>query len=85
MSQREKMMKKLSAAQFALFEIHLYLDTHPDDLQMLSLHRKYQSKYMLIKKEFEEKYGPLTPANGQGVEWLKDPWPWDLERERCDC
>jgi spore coat protein JB len=79
MKDREAMLKRLSAAQFALFEIHLYLDTHPWDLQMLSMHRKNQSKYLLLKREFEEKYGPLTPETGQGVEWLKDPWPWDLE------
>jgi spore coat protein JB len=82
MNDREAMLRRLSAAQFALFEIHLYLDTHPWDLQMLSMHRKSQSRYILLRREFEEKYGPLTHENGQGVEWLKDPWPWDLER--CD-
>ena len=32
---------------------------------------------------YEEKFGPLTPENGQGVEWVKNPWPW--EKEWCDC
>ena len=83
MNQRETMLKKLSAYQFTLWEMHLYLDTHPWDLQMLEAHNKATVKYKALRSEFEEKFCPLTAAKAQGFEWLKGPWPW--ENEECGC
>lgn len=77
------LLYKLSAAQFAKWELHLYLDTHPADLQALALFKKYEAKCDLLKKEYEEKYGGLTADSAQGVEWFKNPWPWDTEE--CGC
>ena len=77
MSTREKLLRNLSSVQFALWELHLYLDTHPNDLEAIALHEKYEVKYMKLKKDYEEKFGPLTPTVGEGVDWLKNPWPWD--------
>ena len=83
MTQRDAMLKKLSAAQFTLWEIHLYLDTHPWDLKMVEAHNKAEMKYKALRSEFEDKFCPLTAAKAQGVEWLKGPWPWEFEE--CDC
>ena len=83
MSKREAMLKNLSAAQFALWEMHLYLDTHPWDLQMVEAHKRASMRYKALLSEFEEKFCPLTAAKAQGYEWLKGPWPWELEE--CDC
>ena len=77
MNNREKMMRNLAAAKFTLWEIHLYLDTHPEDIAMISAYKKYESKYMMILHEYEEKYGAISIRDAHGVEWLKDPWPWD--------
>ena len=79
MNKREKLLRSISAAQFALWELHLYLNTHPADMEALALHAQYEVKLAKLRAEFEEKYGPLTPATGEGVEWLKNPWPWDVE------
>ena len=69
----------LSAVQFAMWELHLYLDTHPEDIGALKLHSKYEEKYLKLKDEYEAKYGPLYSNSGSpGVHWLKNPWPWDL-------
>lgn len=83
MNSRESMLKKLSAAQFTLWEMHLYLDTHPWDLQMVEAHNKCMMKYRALRSEFEDKFGSLSAANAQGFEWLKGPWPWD--EQECDC
>lgn len=79
MSKREKLLRNLSAAQFALWELHMYLDTHPTDLEAIGLHEKYEKKYRELKAEYEANYGPLTPTKGEGVSWLQDPWPWENE------
>ena len=70
----------LSAVQFAMWELHLYLDTHLEDIGALKLHSKYEEKYLKLKDEYEAKYGPLYSNSGSpGVHWLKNPWPWDYE------
>ena len=82
MSGREILLRKVSSAQFALWELHLYLNTHPNDMQALAMHEQYEVKCAKLIKEYEEKYGPLTASVGEGVEWLKNPWPW--ENTECD-
>lgn len=83
MTKKEAMLKNLSAAQFRLWELHLYLDTHPWDLQMLEIYNKTKMKYKSLREEYEEKFCPLTANDAHGIEWLKGPWPW--EPEECDC
>ena len=81
MNKREKLLRSLSAARFALWELHMYLDTHPTDLEAAALHTRYEKKAASLTEEYEKLYGPLTPAVGEGVCWLQDPWPWDLKGE----
>ena len=44
---KTELIKKLSAAEFALWDLHLYLDTHPGDLAAVGLYNKYYKKYMM--------------------------------------
>ena len=67
-----ELYKKLAAADFALWDMHLYLDTHPGDLNAA-----------MLRAEYEAACGKLTAADAHGVEWLCDPWPW--EKCGCDC
>ncbi len=83
MNNREKLLRSLSSAQFALWELHLYLNTHPNDLSALAMHEKYELKCRKLKEEYEESYGPLTPKRAEGIEWLKNPWPWDTGGVDC--
>ena len=78
MNERKRLLSKLSAAQFAAWEIHIYLDTHPCDRAAHSLYEKYNAEAQALKKEYVSKYGALTAAYGETDEWLRDPWPWDL-------
>ncbi len=83
MSNRESELLRLSSVQFAAWELHVYLDTHPGDKEAKKRYKEYTAAYKSMLKEFEAQYGPITqPANGE--EWLKDPWPWDVTKE-CDC
>lgn len=80
MNELEKLLRRLSAAQFALWELHLYLDTHPCDRAASRMCEKYSSEAASLKAQFEERYGPLSSGNCESCEWLRDPWPWDIER-----
>lgn len=83
MNRKEAMLRKLGAADFALWEMHLYLDTHPWDLQMVEAYNRAYTKQKLLRSDFEENFFPLTAEKAQGFEWLKGPWPWDAEE--CGC
>jgi spore coat protein JB len=74
---KEKLLLRVSSAGFAMHELRLFLDTHPDNKEALEMLEKYQSKYTALKKEYEEQYGPLSLNGINSDEWLKDPWPWD--------
>lgn len=77
------LLKQLSAAEFAMWEIHLYLDTHPGDVHAVTLYNKYRERYEMLKAEFESNYYILSSEDAQGVQWLKNPWPW--EKDGCCC
>ena len=64
--------------EFAITELALYLDTHPDDQKALCLHRKYCKQVKELKDKYQKVYGPLTinyPCNKW--RWLEEPWPWE--------
>ena len=74
------LMQELQAVNFAITELGLYLDTHPDDKEALSLFIAYSDLYEAGKAEYQRRYGPLEQAvagRGGFYDWLDDPWPWD--------
>lgn len=75
---REKMLNEIKCYQFAITELALYLDTHPDDEKALCLHRKYARELKDLQDKYQKVYGPLTinfPCNKW--RWLEMPWPWE--------
>lgn len=76
MTDRDKMLRALSAADFAAWEMHLYLDTHPDDREALEIYEEYKEKAAQCRAVFEERFGALSGAGG--CEWVRDPWPWQF-------
>ena len=83
MAERNKLLRKLQAAKFAAWELHLYLDTHPCDKAANEMFRKYTNEAKMLKKEFEDRFGPLSITNSNEADWLCDPWPWDFQGS-CD-
>lgn len=84
MSNRTALLKKISVAQFAAWELHVYLDTHPHDQRALKSYNQYKEKAKALTAEFEEKYGPLTSCDMYGDtswKWIHDPWPWEKQED----
>lgn len=81
MNDKCKLLECLSAAEFAAWEIRLFLDTHPDDKQALAAGNEYSGRADVLRREYEKRYGALTADLG-GCEdnwtWISDPWPWDF-------
>lgn len=78
MTERERMLRRLSAVEFAAHELHIYLDTHPNDTSAGAALNEYEKQAAQLRKEYEEKFGPLTPGDdGNRWAWIADPWPWN--------
>lgn len=78
-------LHELQALGFALVELGEYLDTHPDDCEALELFRSYAALYEKGTAEYQKRCGPLTQRSvteNCSYDWLKDPWPWDLDANR---
>ena len=75
---REEMIHQIKCLNFAIIELGLYLDTHPNDQKALCLHREYVKQLKELKDQYQRIYGPLSiyfPCNKW--RWLEEPWPWE--------
>ena len=75
---RQEMIDQIKGLDFAIIELGLYLDTHPEDQKALCMHREYTKQLKDLKDKYQKMYGPLTifyPCNKW--RWLEEPWPWE--------
>ncbi len=75
----EVLLLKLSQMEFALNDLSLYLDLHPNDMAVFNKFREYTNEYKRYLNEFEKTYRPLclSSINKDSYEYYKNPWPWD--------
>ena len=74
---------ELMAVQFVCHELHLYLDTHPQDTEAFQTLKKMLALSCEAKARYTAKYGPLCPADlekSRTFDWIDDPWPWAMQR-----
>lgn len=78
---KESELIKLMALSFAINDLNLYLDLHPDDKVIFEKFKKYIEEYKKCSKEYVKNYGPLklTQTRGDTYNWIDSPWPWDQE------
>ena len=80
-TEKDELCLKLFETNFAIIDLNLYLDLHPNNNEMYELYRNYVKKYEEYKNIYEQKYGPLdfTDIKNNNYEWIKNPWPWDKD------
>ncbi|MBE6822687.1 MAG: spore coat protein CotJB [Ruminococcaceae bacterium] len=83
MSEQERLMRRINAYRFALWELHIYLDTHPGDCHAAQKHAEYQKTVNELIAQYEAAYGPMneSPKTASRWAWISDPWPWDPSEE----
>ena len=80
MNERNMLLSRIKKYDFALKELNLYLDTHPNCRRALAMFNEYKKLRNDAVSEFTQKFGPLTPeenADSQHWNWIDDPWPWE--------
>lgn len=83
-TEREKMMTELSTISFAINDLTLYLDTHPNCQNGLTLFKELLKKRLDLLADFANKYYPLTQISmitgnptGDCYGWGEGPMPWE--------
>lgn len=80
MNERTSLMRSLSAVSFSMYDLQLFLDTHPENMNAMMLFEQYKQKYQELSAEYEKRFGPLTAMNGVSDyqwKWIHSPWPWE--------
>ena len=80
MDARNILFNKIKQYDFTLKELNLYLDTHPNCRKGLAMFAKYKKLREEAVKEYNDKFGPLTPEQNQNLKrwtWIDSPWPWE--------
>lgn len=83
--EREELMTKIAQVSFILDDLTLYLDTHGSEEQAESLYEQKLAERETLKKQFAEKFYPLTrdciPYCGKKEDsrfcWQMGPMPWE--------
>lgn len=77
-TEKEELILKLYELDFALNDLALYLDLHPEDYVIYNKFKDYVNEYNKIITTYEKIYGPLelTMNNGKEFEWL-NKWPFE--------
>lgn len=85
MNERKHLLNKLRTVGFALIELNLFLDTHPDCAEALELYNDYRVQHMALSDEYRCKFGPLNFLDNNSCkwEWVNNPWPWEYEEGIC--
>lgn len=82
MNDRQKLMRRIAMAGFAVDDVKLFLDTHPCDKAALEFYEKFRDTKKQLEKEYTEQYGPLRPDAvpvSDRWTWADNPWPWEWE------
>ena len=81
MSDEQALRRRINAIKFASWELHLFLDTHPNNCDAARKLEEYRRQLDTLTKEFEDIFGPIgeTPQNTSRWAWISDTWPWEKE------
>lgn len=71
-----KLLLKIYEYDFALNDLALYLDLHPEDMSVYKLFKKYTEEQRKYVDTYEKKYGPMELDNSDYTNYLWDEGPW---------
>lgn len=82
--ERETLMGKISSISFAINDLTLYLDTHPDCAKGAPVFYELTKTRLELLAEYAKKYNPLTQSSmvtgnldPNSYKWAEGPMPWE--------
>lgn len=85
---KEQLLMKISQISFAVDDIKLYLDGHPDDENALAYFEEKNALRQEALSVYARNYGPLTIETANDDEsrcfsWVLQAWPWEIKKGGC--
>ena len=82
-NEQARLLTNIDSLEFALTDLALYLDVHPDNEFMLKQFNMVRTNMNELIYEYQKKYGPLClnndALNKYPYSWIKSPWPWECD------
>lgn len=74
----QKLRLKIMEDAFILNDLGLYLDVHPDDMDVYNLFKKHNESLDKNIRLYQDMYTSIC-LNSQkdNYNWIDNPWPWD--------
>lgn len=79
---RKRLMQIINQASFAMDDVKLFLDTHPNCTEALEYYQKMQKMRQQAWKEYTMNFGPLSAYDvyvRKSWDWNNAPLPWESE------
>ena len=85
-SPRCSFLQQINEVSFAVNDMLLYLDTHPEDQKALRYFSDISDRRNQLMAEYAEKYGPLTidsaaVSSENAWKWSQQPFPWGIMKK----
>ena len=76
----DELLEKLTALDFMLVDLALFLNTHPGEKEAVEEYNKIACEADKVRANYENLFGPLCSfrSKNQAPTWIwsDDPWPW---------
>ena len=76
---RDRLMRQIQEASFAMYDAQLYLDSHPKDEAGMARFNEYNSLRRGLTEEYTSIFAPISTdiytADGMFT-WATEPCPW---------
>lgn len=82
MYEKKQLLTAIQKYDFVLYELQLYLDTHPNCRNALHKWKHYLSLRQKAVDSYVKQFGPIRPDQTNDTapwSWLEGPWPWEKE------
>lgn len=83
---KNMLLKEIQQLAFRMYDLGLFLDTHPREERAIALYNTTLNKYKTMVSNFEKLYGPLSLKSDElgcsEWKWINGPWPW--ENHNCE-
>ena len=79
---RQQLRQFIDEVSFALDDVVLFLDTHPNNREALCAYEEYKNMRREAVEEYTKCFGPLQKDNAVVKDdwmWALQPWPWKGE------
>lgn len=83
-NKQAEMLTTIDSLCFAMIDLDLYLDIHPEDKRALELYEFYRRSHDEYMEAYQKEFGPIeldsASIDGNYWTWILSPWPWEVEK-----